>query len=134
MAENLVKSPRGRVKRTPVAYRNRLTVSNKDANFEYRIVNDVDDRIENFKDRGWEVVPAKDTKVGDRRADNASPTGSASEISVGNGTKAIVMRIPKDWYDEDQKAKAEDVDRLENSMKEDAKRGYYGEGIHTSHN
>ena len=124
--ENLVKSPRGRVKRTPVNTRNRLTVHNKDTNYEYRIVNDTDDRIDAFKLNGWEVVEAKDVKIGDRRADAASSTGSAAEISVGNGTKAVVMRIPKDWYDEDQTVKRQNIDALERSMKEDAQREYYG--------
>lgn len=126
MAENLVKSPRGRVRRTPISTRNRLTVHNKDANYQYRIVNDTDDRIEAFKQNGWEVVQAKDVKVGDKRADTATSTGSAAEISVGQGTKAVVMRIPKDWYEEDQRAKADQVDALENTMKEDAQRGTYG--------
>jgi hypothetical protein len=126
MAENLVKSPRGRVKRTPVGTRNRLTVHNKDSNYEYRIVNDTDDRVDAFKQNGWEVVDAKSVKIGDKRADTASATGSAAEISVGQGTKGIVMRIPKDWYEEDQRAKADHLDALEDTMKEDAKRGNYG--------
>ena len=48
MTDNLVKSPRGRAKRTPITTRSRLHVKNKDANYEYRIVNDHDDRIELF--------------------------------------------------------------------------------------
>ncbi|HET8688192.1 MAG TPA: hypothetical protein VFM18_16280 [Methanosarcina sp.] len=126
MAENLVKSPRGRVKRTTIGTRNRLTVHNKDSNYVYRIVNDQDDRVAAFQQNGWEVVPAKDVRIGDKRVENASSTGSAAEISVGQGTKAVVMRIPKDWYEEDQRAKAENIDALEQTMKEDAQRGYYG--------
>ena len=126
MAENLVKSPRGRTRRNTIGTRNRLTVHNKDANFEYRIVNDTDDRIDSFVQNGWEVVPAKDVKIGDRRADSISATGSAAEISVGGGTKGIVLRIKKEWYDEDQRAKADNINALENSMKEDAQRDFYG--------
>ncbi len=126
MAENLVKSPRGRVRRTPISTRNRLTVRNRDANYEYRIVNDIDDRVDAFKQNGWEVVAAKDVAVGDKRVENTSNTGSAAEISVGQGTKAIVMRIPKDWYDEDQRAKSDNITALEKTMKEEAQRGYYG--------
>jgi hypothetical protein len=126
MTDNLVKSPRGRVKRTPIAARSRLRVSNKDANYEYRIVNDQDDRIELFKQNGWEPVDAKDTKVGDKRVEGISPTGSVAEISVGGGTKAIVMRIKREWYDEDQANKAAQVDATEQTMKETAQRGNYG--------
>ena len=126
MAENLVKSPRGRVKRTPIVGRNRISVKNKDDNFVYRIVNDVDDRIDAFKENGWEPVLAKDTQVGDKRVEGSGPSGSVAEISVGGGTKAVVMRIKREWYEEDQAAKAAHIDALEQSMKDDALRGTYG--------
>jgi hypothetical protein len=126
MTENLNKSPRGRVKRTPIAGRNRLSVHNKDDNYVYRIVNDVDDRIDAFKENGWEPVLAKDTKIGDKRVEGSGPTGSVAEISVGGGTKAVVMRIKREWYEEDQAAKAKHVDAIEQTMKEDAQRGNYG--------
>lgn len=123
---NLTKSPRGRVKRNPIAGRNRLSVHNKDDNYVYRIVNDVDDRIDAFKENGWEPVLAKDTKIGDKRVETSGPTGSVAEISVGNDTKAIVMRIKKEWFEEDQKTKQAQVDAIEQTMKEDALRDNYG--------
>ena len=126
MADNLVKSPRGRIKRTPISGRNRLSVKNQDPNFVYRIVNDVDDRIDSFKENGWEPVLAKDTQVGDKRVETTASTGSVAEISVGQGTKAVVMRIKRDWYDEDQRAKAEHINAIEQTMKEDAQRDTYG--------
>ena len=114
------KSPSGRVKRTPITVRNRLSVKDQDANYHYRIVNDVDDRIEQFKSNGYEVV--ENTKVGDKRVDNASSLGSTSAISVGQGTKAVVMRIRKDWFEEDQSAKLAQVKAVEDTMKQDAKK------------
>ena len=126
MTENLNKSPRGRVKRTPIAGRNRLSVHNKDDNYVYRIVNDVDDRIDAFKENGWEPVLAKDTKIGDKRVEGSGPTGSVAEISAGGGTKAVVMRIKREWYEEDQAVKAKHVDAIEQTMKENAQRGNYG--------
>lgn len=126
MSEPIVKSPRGRVKRTPISGRNRLSVKNRDPNFEYRIVNDVDNRVDSFKENGWEPVLAKDTQVGDKRVEGTSPSGSVAELSVGGGTKAIVMRIKKEWYEEDQLAKAAQIDSIEQTMKEDAQRGTYG--------
>ena len=134
MAENLVKSPRGRVRRTPVGTRNRLTVHNKDSNFVYRIVNDTDDRVDAFIQNGSEFVKADAVKIGDKRADSSTATGSAAEISVGQGTRAVVMRIQKDWYDEDQAAKAHQVDALEKTMKEDAQREFYGKISNTRDN
>lgn len=124
--KNLTRSPSGRVKRTPVGVRNRLSVSNKDPNYEYRIVNDIDDRIEDFKGNGWEVDTSEATKVGDKRVEQPSKVGSANQVSVGSGTKAIVMRIRKDWYAEDQESKQAQIDRTEQAMKQDALSGNYG--------
>lgn len=114
------KSPSGRVKRTPLVVRNRLSVKDRDANYHYRIVNDVDDRVELFKEQGYEVV--ENTKVGDKRVDNASSLGSASAISVGQGTRAVVMRIRKEWHEEDQATKLAQVKAVEDTMKQDAKK------------
>ena len=54
--ETISKAPSGRVKRTPVSGRNVLTVSGKDPDYEYRVVNDEEDRITRFKDGGYELA------------------------------------------------------------------------------
>jgi hypothetical protein len=76
-------SPSGRPKRTPVGTRNKLTVQGKDPNYVYRIVNDVGDRIQQFIDAGYEIVEAKDVRVGDKRVETASSEGSQAQVSVG---------------------------------------------------
>lgn len=114
------KSPSGRVKRTPITVRNRLSLKERDPNFHYRIVNDVDGRIDQFVENGWEVV--KDAKVGDKRVDNSTGVGSVPTVSVGQGTKAVVLRIKREWYEEDQKAKMAEVDASEETMRQDARR------------
>lgn len=115
------KSPSGRVRRTPLMRRNRLSVKNQEAGYQYRIVNDVDDRIELLQEQGYEIVP--DAKVGDKRVNNPSALGSTNSVSVGQGTQAVVMRIKKDWYDEDQRIKQSRVDELEGTMKNSADYG-----------
>ncbi len=122
----IAKSPSGRVRRTPVGQRNVLTVGNKDPNYEYRIVNDEGDRVEQFKAAGYDVVSASDVTVGDRRITQASTEGSAAQVSVGGGLKAVVMRIKKEWYEEDQAAKIANVDATEASTKIEALKGNYG--------
>lgn len=124
--EAIVKSPSGRVRRTPVGVRNVLTVGGKDPAYEYRIVNDTGDRVEQFKSAGYEVVSAKDVTVGDRRVSQASAEGSAATVSVGGGTKAVVMRIKTEWFAEDQQRKQQDVDQTEAATKADALKGTYG--------
>lgn len=115
--ETISKSPSGRTKRTPVGTRNILSVANKDPNFEYRVVNDTGDRIAAFEDAGYELVDAKDVRVGDKRVDRATPEGSKAQVAVGKGDKAFVMRIPKELYNEDQERKMQQIRKLEQSIK-----------------
>lgn len=106
-----------RVKRTPIGSRNVLTVTGKDPNYEYRIVNDTGDRIQQFLEAGYELVDGKGVSVGDRRLDNPTAEGTKAQVSVGEGQKAFLMRIPKEFHAEDQAAKAEHLKRLEDSIK-----------------
>ncbi len=107
-----------RPRRTPLARRNRLEIKNKEAGYVYRIVNDVDDRIPNLLEQGYEIVPdAKVGAAGSRRVDNPTALGSSSSVSVGQGTKAVVMRQREDWFKEDQEIKQQTVDDTEQTMK-----------------
>lgn len=111
-----------RPRRTPIGARNRLSVANKEDGYIYRIVNsnlDNDpDRVGRFGEQGYELVPReKSGAIGDKRVDNTNTPGSSSEFSVGGGTKAVVMRIKQEWYDEDQQAKQQLVDDQEQTMK-----------------
>ena len=125
--EAISKVPSGRPQRTPIGTRNILTVKGKDPNYEYRIVNDVDDRVTQFQEAGYELVPDETVKVGDKRVNAPSPVGSAKQLSVGGGTKAFVMRIKKEWYNEDQTRKLSQVSEIERATKEKALDGAYGD-------
>lgn len=118
MKESTTAKP-ARVRRSPVGVKNRLSVKEQDPNFQYRIVNDVDDRVQELIDQGY-VVDAE-AKVGSKRVDNSS--GIGGRISVGNGLKAVVMKQRKDYYEEDQAIKQQSILDLEQSMNETAKRG-----------
>ena len=110
-----------RVRRTPInGTRSILGVQGKDPNFVYRIVNDDGDRVAQFEERGYEVVTDKSIKVGDRRIANPTQEGTPVQVSVGGGVKGVVMRIRKDWYDEDQSAKQATVDEQERAMRKEA--------------
>ena len=110
-----------RPRRTPIGRRNRLTVENRDPAYHYRIVNDVDGRVQDLLDQDYEIV--LDAKVGDKRVDEISSLGSAKQISVGKGVKAFVMKKRKDWFQDDQDLKQKEIDDLEASMNIAAKRG-----------
>ena len=114
--ETISKSPSGRPTRTPIAQRNVLTVEGKDPNFKYRIVNDRGDRIAAFEDAGYVIEDANRVRVGDKRVNKAAPEGSKAQVSVGNGEKAFVMKIPNEFYEEDQNAKMARIKQLEETM------------------
>jgi hypothetical protein len=122
----IAKAPERRVTRTPVNSRNVLTITGMDPNYAYRFVNDSGDRVQAFLDNGWEKVPAKEVRVGDKRLGTVGTEGSDAVASVGQGVKAFVLRIRKDWYEEDQAAKQAHVNATEQATREQALDGTYG--------
>ena len=118
-----------RPKRTPIGKRNVLTVNGRDPGFEYRWVNDEDGRLQMFEEAGYAAV--KDSlEVGDPRAGDASQVGSTVRKPVGGGETAVLMKIPKEFYAEDQAAKEQRLAEKERSLLNDAKgNGFYGDGL-----
>lgn len=106
-----------RPQRTPLQNRSILGVKGKEPGYSYRIVNDVGDRIDSFKARGYEIVEDQTVQVGDRRVASPTKEGSPVQVSVGGGTKGYLMRIKDEWYKEDQAAKEAELKELEKSMK-----------------
>ena len=95
--------------------RNKLTIAGKEAGFNYRVVNDDDNRIVELQERGYEIV-THTASVGDKRVGIPKKEGTPVEISVGGGKKAYLMRIKDEWYKEDQAAKLEDIAETEKSL------------------
>lgn len=122
-----------RPKRVPLheQRRDRFTVD-KDPNYTYRIVNDTEDRIDKFKLAGWELDPRENVKIGESAENNVS-LGTGAKINVGGGTHGILMRIPKELYEEDQKVKQREILEKEKSMKRNKNQqgedGTYGEVV-----
>lgn len=113
-----------RARRTPVAgARDILTVYDKDPNYVYRWVRNDEGRTEWFKQRGYEVV-TKAHKVGEKAVDSGSQLGSAVTKFGGGNVTLILMRIPKEWFDEDQAAKEASIAAVEATMKTPGEGGY----------
>lgn len=104
-----------RPQRIPVGMRPKLAVVGKDPGFVYRWVNDTPGRIDMFKQGGWELCSNQEVDVGNQRAEQASEIGSLASniVDGGTGMRAYVMKIRKEWYDEDQKANEAHIDQLE---------------------
>ena len=117
-----------RTERKPLFQRGPQSVSGEldRANFEYRFVNDIGARISNFKQAGYEFVEDPDLQVGDSRVNDSSDIGSAKVVTSNDGTKSYLMRIKKEWYNEDQAAKMAQIDELETQMKNPASQGLTG--------
>jgi hypothetical protein len=118
-------------KRIPIGRRGVLTIDpkEKDPNYSYRIVNDKAGRIKMFRDAGWEVCEKRGgLQVGDPQAGVSSQLGAVVTKSVGNNETGYLMRIKKEFYDDDQKAKANKIKDAEEGLKlEETKKGRYGE-------
>jgi hypothetical protein len=110
--------------RTPISgKRNVLTMRGGDTkNFEYRIVNDIGDRVAMFEQQGYEVVTDPNIIIGDRRVANPTSEGSPVRVSVGSGVQGYLMRQKKEHYKEDQQEKQKHVDRTEGAIKADARK------------
>lgn len=97
-----------------------------DKNFQYRFVNDVGSRISKFEDAGYEFVEDPSLIVGDSRVSNSSDVGSAKTVTSNDGTRSYLMRIKKEWYDEDQAKKSERINEQEAAMKDPISQGFTG--------
>lgn len=124
--EAIAKAPAGRTRRVPLDRRQVLNAVGKDPNYVYRFVNDDGDRVTQKLEEGYEHVPKANVKVGEKRVESASAEGSVTQVSVGQGKKAFLMRIHKDFYAEDQARKQAYVDQTEASTKQQALDGHYG--------
>lgn len=102
--------------------RNRLNVKNQDPAYTYRIVNDIDDRVQSLLDVGYEIDVS--TKVGDKRAGAPAPApGTPVTVSLGQGDKGVVMRIKKDLYEERKLDKEELVREREAALQNPTQNG-----------
>lgn len=114
-----------RVERKPLAQQGpQSVVGDKDPNFEYRFVNDTGSRIANFQSAGYEFVTDDELKVGDSRVFDPSDLGSAKCVTSNDGTKSYLMRIKKEYYEEDQKAKLAKVAETEGAMQKNSSQDY----------
>jgi len=122
----VAKTTRQRPKRESINGRQDvLTVEGKEDDMEYRIVNDTPGRVAKLKSMGWEVADGGEKLISAMDDTNDSD----KRKHVGDGKNAVLMRMPKDWYEDYQKEKQQHVDRLEKSTQKtpDGIQGGYGE-------
>ena len=117
-------------KRIPLGTRDVLSVDAKDIGDGYvgRIVTDKHGRINMFRDAGWEIVEKRGgAQIGDPQVHSDHHLGACVTKSVGGGEVGYLMRIKKEYYEQDQKRKADKIKEQESGLKmEEQKRGRYG--------
>ena len=130
MSEAAKRPDRSKNVRQPLGQRNRLSFKGLDDDYNYRVINDKDDRLANALEGGYEFVESKE-ELGDKTVATAKSMDSRVAKPVGGGVTGYLMRIPKKFYDEDQAAKEASLKETEAQMRpektdvEDA----YGKGI-----
>jgi len=120
-AKKPAKVKRKKQEASRIAYKDRhkIKMSGLDTdNYEYRIVNTDDGkyagRVEQLKERGYDI--AKEGEFADDSGIEAGALGSIKSKPVGHGTRGVLMRIPKKYYQEDLVAKRAEVDETEEGM------------------
>lgn len=121
---------RSKKTRVPLGARNRLIFKNMEEGFNYRVINDVDDRLMRAQEAGYEFVESKEA-LGDVRVAEGVVPGAHVAKPVGNGVTGYLMRIKQEWYDETQAEKAAEIDKTEAAMQPDKSKGQYGDGLKT---
>ncbi|MHC4753456.1 MAG: hypothetical protein ACYTFW_26790 [Planctomycetota bacterium] len=107
-----------------------LAKKHKDPQYVERFVNDKPGRIESFRKAGWQMVcVSKENRVvGDPHCGKGTKIGTPVSVSVGDNETAYLMRIKREWYDEDQKDKKKRILDMEDEMRnQPTKEGQYGE-------
>lgn len=103
-------------------YRDLLKICGEDPNFVYRWVRDDSDegfRIFRFEEAGWTFAPAKGIRIGQKSVyrRNESDTGIIRVPADIRGNYLYLMRIKREWYDEDQASKADSIKETMKAMR-----------------
>lgn len=116
--EEIVRLKRHR-SRISLMEQRRLMNTPKDGEYVYRIVNDTGDRIGQFYKAGYEIVDRNHEEIDiDGRIQDPSWKQSALSQPVGEGIIGYCMRIPREWWEEDQRAKYNLINAKENKMQQ----------------
>ena len=121
-----------RVRRVPISGNRDVLTAPKREGYVRRFVNDDERglRIQMFQNAGWALVRDKDVQIGDKNVTNRNNSIAADVVRshVGSGRYAYLMEIKREWYEEDQKAKEEELKKTDDAMRAQSnEEGRYGE-------
>ena len=127
-----VRPDRSKPKRVSIADQKNITThcEANDPNFQYRFVVDYKNkpgRIDKFLKAGYVNVKSGEN-AGDDAPMKATKVGRNVTIPSGNGETAYLMKIPKEYYEEDQAAKEAKLKEVEKTFTKKGK-NEYGAGL-----
>lgn len=116
---------KNRPKRIPVDTQQIVSVQPRPG-YHTHVVLDEGDRIERFKEAGYELRFSESEVVGDRRSQDPGKMGSPVErvLNKSSGQRGYVMDIPLEYYNEDQEAKLMRINATERGIKQPRKNQY----------
>ena len=131
--KNQSRASRPTRERVPVSgFRDILTVYGKDPNYVYRWVKDGSDsgqRIWRFRQAAYDFVTVDEVEgVGQDMVFHSEDLGSIIRIPEGKESHLYLMKIHKDFYEEDQNAKEKSIAATEAAANAPLTEGQYGEG------
>jgi hypothetical protein len=108
-----------------------LHVEGKMPGFHYRWIKDTDEtgsEVLRYLSAGYEFVSRKEgVIVGDNSVYTSKAVGSMIRVPAGStGEYLYLVKIPQEWYDEDQAAKARNIDKTEETIQNPEVEGKYG--------
>lgn len=103
-----------RPQRVPIhGLRDKLSVTGQEAGYHYVWVNDYN--VDTYEQGGYDFV-THNVSVGDKHINTASSEGGKVSLPVGNGVTAFLMRIPDEFYTEDQNEAQADISEKEAAL------------------
>lgn len=83
--------------------------------YQYRFVNDQDNRVQRLEAQDWDVAP----EGGAKPDSNSVGTLSSAHAGLADGKpyNTVLMRKRKDWFETDQKEKQQPLDAIETAIK-----------------
>lgn len=118
--QEIPKRLRTKKDRIPMYKRKRLkgVALTNEKDYHYHCFTDKDGNVERALEAGYQFVDEVREK-GQRNAQEPSRFGRVFCQDVGNGQIGYTMRIPKEWYVEDQAAKQKRLDEKDRVMGRD---------------
>jgi hypothetical protein len=85
-------------------------------NYQYRFVNDHDNRVQKLYAQDWDVAPEADAKPDSNGMGSVSSALGGTDNS-GKPYNQVLMRKPKDWFEADQREKQKPLDAMDEAIR-----------------